>query len=293
MSNKPLTKIELTNLSRVGRGKVRDIFSAGDNLLLVATDRISAFDFVLQTPIPGKGDVLTGLSLFWFDLLKDIIPNQLVTDDMTKVEGLTTEEVEILQGRSLLVKKAEPLPAEFIVRGYLTGSGWKDYQKTGMVCGIKLPLNMRNSDRLKSPILTPSTKADEGHDENITVQQLKDLVGNDIALKAEEAALGLYCAARDHALSRGIILCDTKFEFGIYNNELILIDEVLTPDSSRFWPKDKYEPGKSQESFDKQYVRDYLLTCDWDRNSPPPPLPDEVVSKTASKYEDVLKKLTK
>lgn len=293
MSDTVLSQVELKNLPLVGRGKVRDIFQAENGLLLVATDRLSAFDYVLPTPIPGKGRVLTALSLFWFDLMKDVVPNHLITDDMTQVPNLTPEEAVTLQDRTLYVKKANPLAAEFIVRGYLTGSGWKDYQKTGMVCGIQLPKDMQNSDRLEKPLLTPSTKAEQGaHDENITVDQLKEIIGEKWAKEAEAASLKLYTTARDHGLERGVIVCDTKFEFGVLDDQLILIDEVLTPDSSRFWPKDSYEPGKSQESFDKQYVRDYLLSSDWDRKSTPPPLPDDVVARTTAKYEDVLKRLT-
>jgi phosphoribosylaminoimidazole-succinocarboxamide synthase len=287
-----LARIDLENFKLLGRGKVRDIFDAGEHLLLVASDRLSAFDFVLPTPIPGKGRVLTQLSLFWFKLLEDVIPHHLVTDDLSTVDGLTDREREQLQGRTMLVKKAEPLKAEFIVRGYLTGSGWKDYQKTGAVCGIELPANLQESARLEPAILTPSTKADVGHDENISMEKLERIVTPKWARKAEAAALGIYNKASAHALERGIILCDTKLEFGIWNGELILIDEVLTPDSSRFWPADAYAPGKPQQSFDKQYVRDYLLNSDWDRKSTPPPLPDDVVKATAERYEEALRKLT-
>ncbi|MHC4942442.1 MAG: phosphoribosylaminoimidazolesuccinocarboxamide synthase [Planctomycetota bacterium] len=292
MTDEPLVQIDLENYPLSGRGKVRDIFDTGDHLLLVASDRISAFDFVLPTPIPGKGRVLTQLSLFWFDFLKDVVPNHLVTGDMSQVPGLTKKEIDLLQDRTLLVKKANPLPAEFIIRGYITGSGWKDYRKTGCVCGIELPKNLKQADKLQEPLLTPSTKAGEGHDENITIDQLEELITPRWAKATEKAALELYQRAGAHAEERGIILCDTKFEFGTLNGELILIDEVLTPDSSRFWPKDKYEPGKSQESFDKQFVRDYLLNSDWDRKSVPPALPPDIVQATAKRYEEALTRLT-
>lgn len=293
MSDNTLIQIDLKNYPLLGRGKVRDIFDAKEHLLLVATDRISAFDFVLPTPIPDKGRVLTQLSLFWFDYLKDVVPNHLVTADMSEVPDLTDDERAKLQDRTLLVKKAEPLQAEFIVRGYITGSGWKDYKKTGSVCGIKLPENLQESQKLAEPLLTPSTKATEGHDENISVDQLKELVTPRWAEAAEKASLGLYTKASDHARQRGIILCDTKMEFGIIDDQLILIDEVLTPDSSRFWPVEGYEPGKSQNSFDKQYVRDYLLNSDWDRKSVPPDLPADVVANTTSRYQEALNLLTK
>ncbi|MBU0753780.1 MAG: phosphoribosylaminoimidazolesuccinocarboxamide synthase [Planctomycetes bacterium] len=292
MPEQPLVQIDLEHLPLARRGKVRDVFDAGEHLLLVASDRLSAFDFVLPNPIPGKGRVLTALSLFWFDYLSSVVPNHLVTDDMFAVPDLTPEERDRLQGRTLLVKKADPLPAEFIVRGYLTGSGWKDYQKTGKVCGISLPKNLREADRLDPILLTPSTKADEGHDENISLEQLQELITPRWAKEAEKAALALYSRGADHARSRGIILCDTKFEFGIKNDQLILIDEVLTPDSSRFWPLDKYEPGRSQESFDKQFVRNYLLESDWDRASVPPPLPPDIIDATRRRYEEALELLT-
>lgn len=292
MRKEPLVKMECENLPLTARGKVRDIFDADGNLLLVATDRISAFDFVLPTAIPGKGRVLTALSLFWFRFLEGIIPHHLITDDMSAVGGLTPRERDILQDRALLVKKGSPLPAEFIVRGYLAGSGWKDYQRTGKVCGIELPEGLRESDRLENPILTPSTKATEGHDENISMDRLKEIISPRWAEEAQEAALKIYTIARDHALERGIILCDTKFEFGILDDQLLLIDEVLTPDSSRFWPRDGYEPGRAQDSFDKQYVRDYLTGSGWDKASDPPTLPARIVEATATKYEEALRMLT-
>ena len=292
MKDTPLLNTNLQNFTLLRSGKVRDLYEAGEHLLLVATDRISAFDHVLPTPIPGKGRILTAMSIFWFDLLKEVVPNHLVTADMSEVDGISTEEAKLLQGRSMLVRKAEPLPAEFIVRGYLAGSGWKDYQETGTICGIDLPQGMKEAARLDPPILTPSTKAEEGHDENITVKELEKIVSKNTAEQTEKAALEIYSIARDHALSRGLILCDTKFEFGIFDGALMLIDEVLTPDSSRFWPKDSYKPGKAQESFDKQFVRDYLIQSGWDRSSSPPPLPPDVVADTSAKYEEALRMLT-
>ncbi len=292
MKDTPLLNTNLQNFTLLRSGKVRDLFEAGEHLLLVATDRISAFDHVLPTPIPGKGRILTAMSIFWFDLLKEVVPNHLVTADMSEVDGISTEEAKLLQGRSMLVRKAEPLPAEFIVRGYLAGSGWKDYQENGTICGIDLPQGMKEAARLDPPILTPSTKAEEGHDENITVKELEKIVSKNTAEQTEKAALEIYSIARDHALSRGLILCDTKFEFGIFDGALMLIDEVLTPDSSRFWPKESYKPGKAQESFDKQFVRDYLIQSGWDRSSSPPPLPPDVVADTSAKYEEALRMLT-
>ncbi len=292
MVDNPLVRIDLENYPLVGRGKVRDLFETEDRLIFVATDRISAFDYVLPTAIPGKGKVLTAMSVFWFRLLKDRVAHHLITDDLSILDGLSQKEAEQLEGRTLIVRKTDPLPAEFIVRGYLAGSGWADYRRAGGICGIKLPEGLRQADRIDPPILTPSTKAKEGHDENISMARLKEIVTPAVAEQTERMALEIYALAHDHAADRGIILCDTKFEFGLLDGELLLIDEVLTPDSSRFWPGDNYAPGKSQESFDKQYVRDYLLSCGWDRASPPPSLPPEVVAKTAAKYEEALEKLT-
>ncbi len=294
MTESLLFEIELKNLELVNRGKVRDIFLAGDDLLLVATDRISAFDCVLPDPIPGKGEVLTALSLFWFRFLEDIIPNHLITDDMSRVKGLTTEEAGLLQGRAILVRRAKPLPAEFIVRGYMAGSGWIEYQKKGTICGIPLPEGLLLSSRLEKPIMTPSTKAEQGlHDENISIEKLCEIVGTDVARQAEKAALEIFSRASEHAASRGFILCDTKFEFGFYDGKLMLIDEVLTPDSSRFWPSDGYEPGRAQEAFDKQYVRDHLLGCDWNKTPPAPALPDDVIAGTTRKYMEAMERLTR
>ncbi len=294
MSESVLFEIELKNLELFNRGKVRDVFTAGDDLLMVATDRISAFDVVLPSAIPGKGRVLTQLSLFWFDLLRDLVPNHLITDDMNAVEGLLPEEAEKLAGRAILVKKADPLPAEFIVRGYLAGSGWAEYRKKGTVCGIDIPGGLQESSRLETPLLTPSTKAEQGaHDENISPDRLKEIIGADLADTIEPLALEIFSRASAHAESRGFILCDTKFEFGLYNGNVTLIDEVLTPDSSRFWPLDGYAPGSHQEAFDKQYVRDFLLNSGWNKTPPAPALPDEVVARTTQKYMEALERLTR
>ncbi len=293
MTVEVVQEVELSRYPRVARGKVRDIFEAGDHLLLVATDRISAFDYVLPTPIPGKGRVLTALSLFWFHLLDGTVRHHLVTSDLSGLDRLTDTERRLLEGRTLVVRRCEPLPVEFIVRGYLAGSGWAEYRRSGTICGIPLPPGLREADKLPEPILTPSTKAKDGHDENISLERLREIIPPDLVERAEAAALRIYRTAHDHAAERGIILCDTKFEFGLEGDELVLIDEVLTPDSSRFWPMDRYEPGRPQFSFDKQYVRDFLLSSGWDRASPPPPLPEEIVRNTAAKYEEALERLTR
>jgi phosphoribosylaminoimidazole-succinocarboxamide synthase len=293
MIDQVLFDIELKNLELFSRGKVRDIFKAGNDLLMVATDRISAYDSVLPTAIPGKGRVLTQLSLFWFRLLEDIVPNHLLTDDMSAVSGLLSSEAERLQGRAMLVKKAAPLAAEFIVRGYLAGSGWAEYQRKGTVCGIPLPAGLLESSRLERPLLTPSTKAEQGeHDENISVERLAEIIGADVAAEVEPLAVEIFSRAGAHAESKGFVLCDTKFEFGIHDGRVTLIDEVLTPDSSRFWSKEGYVAGSHQESFDKQYVRDYLVREGWDKKPPAPALPDDVVSGTARKYNEALERLT-
>jgi len=285
-----------TNLQGVkllGRGKVRDIYDLGRNLLIVATDRISAFDVVMAEPIPDKGRVLTAISLFWFDKLKDLVSNHLVSADVSDLPPELQTQADQLQGRFMLVRKAETLPIECIVRGYLSGTGWQDYQATGKVCGIGLPAGLKESDKLEEPLFTPSTKAELGqHDENISFEQVGRLIGPDLAEKVRAASLSVYSRARDLAAARGIIIADTKFEFGLVNERLTLIDEVLTPDSSRFWPADKYQPGRSQPSFDKQYLRDWLLTLDWDKTPPPPRLPQEIIDQTRARYLDALEKLT-
>jgi phosphoribosylaminoimidazole-succinocarboxamide synthase len=274
----------------LSRGKVRDLYEVGDSLLLVATDRLSAFDVVLPTPIPDKGRVLTQLSLFWFNLLRDVIPNHVIS--ATEFPAELAPNREILNGRAMLCRKTQPLPIECVVRGYLAGSGWKDYQKTGAVCGIQLPPGMRESEILPEPIFTPATKATTGHDENISIQEAAKRVGWSIAERVREVSLELYRSATAFAEPRGIILADTKFEFGLVGNELIWIDEALTPDSSRFWPADTYEVGKPAPSFDKQYVRDYLEQIGWNKQAPGPALPAEVVAQTRAKYREAYSRLT-
>lgn len=285
-----------TDLSGVGprrQGKVRDIYDLGDKLLLVATDRISAFDVVMADPIPDKGRILTRMSAFWFKHLADIIPNHLLSTDVREFPKVCQPYRLILEGRSMLVRKCRPLPVECIVRGYLAGSGWAEYKKTGTVCGIPLPPGLVEADRLPEPIFTPSTKAELGlHDENITFAQAEATLGPELAQRVQEVSLALYRRASDWAEPRGIILADTKFEFGLADGELLLIDEVLTPDSSRFWPKEDYEPGRPQKSYDKQYLRDYLESLGWNKQPPPPPLPAEVIANTRARYLQALKALT-
>jgi phosphoribosylaminoimidazole-succinocarboxamide synthase len=280
-----LLETEFSDLVLHARGKVRDLYSVGEFLLLVATDRISAFDHVLATGIPGKGKVLTQISLFWFDFLKDIVPNHLITADVSLYPSEVQEYDEELRDRSMLVKRAQMFPAECVVRGYLSGSGWKDYQATGAVCGIPLPRGLQESDRLPEPIFTPATKSLHGkHDENISFDEMVTLVGARSAEKLRDLSLAIYRKASDHAESRGLILADTKFEFGTTAEGIILADEVLTPDSSRFWPREGYQPGGAQASFDKQFVRDYLESIHWNKQAPAPGLPEEVVKKTQEKY---------
>ena len=292
MSELPVIRTEFKNLELIHRGKVRDLYQVEDKLLMVATDRISAFDVVMDDPIPNKGKVLTRLSLFWFDFLGDILPNHLITADVDKYPSVCQPYLEELRGRSMLVKKAEPLPIECIVRGYLSGSFWKAYQKDTNVCGFALPPGMIESDKFDKPLFTPSTKADLGeHDENISIAKMEELVGKEEAAKIIDVSMKLYQKAADYALNRGIIIADTKFELGWYEGELILIDEVLTPDSSRFWPLDKYTPGTGQPSFDKQFLRDYLATLDWDKKVPAPTLPEEILVKTGARYEEAVDKI--
>jgi phosphoribosylaminoimidazole-succinocarboxamide synthase len=274
------------------QGKVRDIFEAGPDLLMVATDRISAFDVVLPQPIPDKGRVLTGLTLHWLDLTRGIIGNHLLTADAGAFPEEFGSQRHELAGRAMLVKRAEMVPIECVARGYITGSGWKEYLRDRTVCGIRLPEGLRESDKLPEPIFTPSTKATTGHDENISFERAADLVGRGLAEKLRETTLSIYETAAKFALDRGIILADTKFEFGFADGELILCDEVLTPDSSRFWPADRYERGHGQPSFDKQYVRDWLDAAGWDHEPPPPSLPDDVIEQTAARYRDAYERLT-
>ena len=288
-----LLQTSLSDLKLVKRGKVRDVYEIDEeHLLIVATDRISAFDCILPTAIARKGEVLTSLSKFWFDKLRQVVPNHLVTtniEDMPPVVG----RAENIRNRSMLARRADVFPVECVVRGYLVGSGWKDYLRTGEVCGHKLPDNLAESAELQEPIFTPSTKAEEGHDENISEQQVQEIIGVETANHLRQISLTLYQAARDYARSRGIIIADTKFEFGRdKNGEIILVDEALTPDSSRFWPAESYSPGKSQPSFDKQFVRDYLETLSWDKRPPAPPLPPKVANATTLRYLEAYRLLT-
>jgi len=283
----------LSGLTLFNRGKVRDIYDLGDNLLLVASDRISAFDVILPTLIPDKGKILTALSVYWFNVIKDILPHHLITTDVDQFPAACQPHKAKLEGRTMLVKKSLPAPVECIVRGYLAGSGWKDYQKTGAVCGIPLPKGLVEAARLDEPIFTPSTKAPVGaHDVNITFDEMVTKVDKKRAEKMRDATVAIYSRARALAETKGIIIADTKFEFGIEGDEIILIDEVLTPDSSRFWPMAGYEPGKTPDSFDKQFVRDYLVNLPWDMKSPAPELPPDIVRKTQDKYLEALKRLT-
>ena len=288
----PLSDIQLPGLALWRRGRVREVYDLDDRLLIVASDRISAFDVILPTAIPGKGAVLTQLSAFWFGLLEDVVPNHVITSEAAEYPAELQPHRGVLAGRSMIVRKTEPLPVECVVRGYLAGSGWKDYSKTGSVCGISLSPGLRQSDRLDTPLFTPATKAEEGHDENISFSAMARLVGEELAARLRDVSLTIYSRARRHAESRGLILADTKFEFGLLNGRLIWIDEALTPDSSRFWPQDGYAPGRAQPSFDKQYVRDYLETLDWNKQAPAPPLPRDVADRTADKYREAYRRLT-
>lgn len=274
------------------RGKVRDIYDLGENLLIVATDRISAFDWVNPVGIPDKGKILTAMSLYWFGEMGEHVQNHLISADIKDFPAEFQANPEMFGGRSMLVKKCEMFPVEFVIRGYLAGSGLKEYRQSGTVCGIRLPEGLVEADKLESPIFTPATKAVDGHDINISEEQAAEIIGAEWCEKAKRASLAVYLRARDIAEKKGIIICDTKFEFGTRDGELVLADEVLTPDSSRFWPADQYRPGKPQPSYDKQFVRDWLETTGWDKNSPPPPLPDEIVEKTREKYVEAYRKLT-
>jgi phosphoribosylaminoimidazole-succinocarboxamide synthase len=288
----PLLETRIPGLALWRRGKVRDVYDLGDRLLIVATDRLSAFDVVLPTGIPQKGVVLTQLSLFWFRLLRDVVPNHLLTANVDEYGADLARHRDQLEGRSMVVVKTDPLPVECVVRGYLAGSGFQDYQASGAVCGIALPRGLREADRLEPPLFTPATKAETGHDENIPFAAMEKLIGRDRAAEARDRSLALYARAHAHAEGRGIVLADTKFEFGVKDGRLVWIDEALTPDSSRFWPRATYAPGRSQPSFDKQYVRDYLLTLDWDRRPPGPSLPTDVVARTREKYLEALARLS-
>ena len=288
-----LYESSLKSLPRLGRGKVRDIYAVGDDkMLIVASDRLSAFDVILPDPIPEKGRVLNEMANFWFGKLGHIVPNQLTgIDPQTVVKG--EDEKAQVKGRSIVVRKLKPLPIEAVVRGYIIGSGWKDYQKTGKVCGIELPKGLQQAQKLPQPIFTPATKAESGHDENISFEEVVKLIGKDLAQKVRDIAIRLYREASDYAATKGIIIADTKFEFGTdAKGNMVLIDEVLTADSSRFWPAESYKVGISPPSFDKQYVRDYLETLDWDKTPPAPKLPPEVIAKTSQKYQEALERLT-
>ena len=287
-----LFESSLKSLKKIGKGKVRDIYAVGeDKMLIVASDRLSAFDVVLPDPIPDKGKVLNQMANFWFERLKHVVPNQLTGIDPESV--VSPEEQSQVRGRAVVVKKLKPLPIEAVVRGYLIGSGWKDYQKTGAVCGIELPKGLQQAQKLPEPIFTPATKAESGHDENISFEEVVKLIGRPLADKVREVSIRLYKEAAEYAATKGIIIADTKFEFGLDgSNELVLIDEVLTADSSRFWPADSYKVGISPPSYDKQFVRDYLETLTWDKTPPAPKLPADVVSRTSQKYREALERLT-
>jgi phosphoribosylaminoimidazole-succinocarboxamide synthase len=292
MSTTPLLQIDLPGLKKIKSGKVRELFDLGDHLLMVATDRISAFDCIMPNGIPRKGEVLTQISHFWFDQMSALVPNHRLTKANDPLPPLLRRYEKQLARRSMIVKKANPLPVECVVRGYLAGSGWKEYRTQGTVCGIRLPAGLVESSELKQPIFTPATKEESGHDINIAFEQVARRIGADLAEQVRDVSLQIYKTARNYARQRGIIIADTKFEFGIYEGHLILIDEVLTPDSSRFWPADQYKPGRSQPSFDKQFVRDYLETLDWDKTPPAPALPPDIVLKTQKKYLEAYERLT-
>ncbi len=291
-NHEPILQLELPGVKKLKSGKVREIFDLGDHLLLVATDRISAFDCVMPNGIPRKGELLTQISHFWFDQTISLVPNHRVTRTHDRLPPAFDAFRDRLERRSMIVHKAQPLAIECVVRGYLAGSGWKEYQANRCVCGVRLPDGLQESAELPEPIFTPATKAATGHDENISFARAAQIVGPDIAEQARDLSLRIYNFARDYARQRGIIIADTKFEFGLFEGKLILIDEVLTPDSSRFWPADHYAPGKGQPSFDKQFVRDYLETLDWDKTPPAPALPPEIVAKTQAKYLEAYERLT-
>ncbi len=292
MMSQVVSNTDFKTMKLKGRGKVRDIYDLGDWLLIVATDRISAFDVVMPNPIPDKGRILTQISKFWFDLTREMVPNHILSTEVEDYPKECMPYQEILRGRSMVVIKAKVLPIECVVRGYLSGSGWVEYERTGKVCGIPLPGGLMESSRLEEPIFTPATKAEMGlHDENIPFEEVENEIGKDLARKVRSLSLSIYKKARDFAEARGILIADTKMEFGIKDGQLFLVDELLTPDSSRFWPKDEYRPGGSQRSFDKQFLRDYLISIRWDRNPPAPPLPEEIIQKTREKYLEAYKRI--
>jgi phosphoribosylaminoimidazole-succinocarboxamide synthase len=292
MASLPVFESKISSLKRLGKGKVRDIYAVGeDKMLIVVSDRLSAFDVVLPDPIPDKGAVLNEMANFWFEKLGHIVPNQLTGIDPASV--VSKDEIPQVKGRSVVVRRLKPLPIEAVVRGYIIGSGWKDYQKTGKVCGIELPKGMQQAQKLAEPIFTPATKAESGHDENISYGEVEKLIGKELAATVREVSIRLYKEASEYAAKKGIIIADTKFEFGLdEKKQLVLIDEVLTADSSRFWPADSYKVGMSPPSYDKQYVRDYLETLDWNKAPPAPKLPPEVIARTSEKYREALERLT-
>ncbi|UCG05749.1 MAG: phosphoribosylaminoimidazolesuccinocarboxamide synthase [Desulfobacterales bacterium] len=291
--NMPIRETDFPELKLLKRGKVRDMYDLGDSLLMVATDRLSAFDVVMPDPIPDKGIILTQISLFWFEIMESLVPNHVIFSNVDEFPAICQPYADVLRGRSIIIKKTEPLPVECVVRGYLSGSGWKSYQESGSVCGIRLPKGLQESDRLPEPIFTPATKAELGdHDINIDFEEMIKIIGSERAQKLKALSLEIYKAGAELAAGRGIIIADTKFEFGLIDDEVILIDEILTPDSSRFWPKETYSPGGAQKSFDKQYVRDHLSTLVWDKTPPGPSLPEGVILKTRQKYLDALTQLT-
>jgi len=290
--NSVILETDLAGVERHGRGKVRDVYRVDGKLLIVATDRISAFDYILATGIPDKGRVLTQLSIFWFDFLRDLTPTHFLTGNVDKYPAPLPQYGDQLEGRSMLVKRADMIEIECVARGYISGSGWKEYQKDGTVCGIPLPKGLRESDKLPEPIFTPATKAQTGHDENVSFEKVVSLIGSDLAKRLRDLTLGIYDKAARYAETRGIIIADTKFQFGFVGDELVLGDEVLTPDSSRFWPADTYKAGGAQFSYDKQYVRDYLESIHWNKQPPAPGLPDEVAAKTGEKYRQAYRVLT-
>lgn len=287
-----LLETSIPYLKLHNKGKVREIFEIDGNLLLVATDRISAFDVILPNGIPHKGKVLTQMSEFWFELIGELTENHLITTSIDEIDKITEEDRDLLRGRSMLVKKVDVIPVECIVRGYIAGSGWKDYKQNNAICGISLPGDLKESDKLPEPIFTPSTKAESGHDENISFEEAVNITGRELAEEIRQKSIAIYKKASEYALTKGIIISDTKFEWGKYGDKVILIDEVLTPDSSRFWPMESYSPGKPQPSFDKQFVRDYLESCGWDKNPPPPSLPEDIIRTTSEKYLEAYTKLT-
>ncbi len=290
--NKSVSDISLSEIPLFKRGKVRDVFEIEDNLLIVASDRISAFDYVLPAVIPDKGKVLTQLSKFWFESMRLVCPNHMLTTEIDAFPPTLHKYREVLDKRAMLVKKTDVIPIECIVRGYLAGSGWKDYKATGKTSGVKLPPGLMESDRLEDVIFTPSTKADEGHDENISFKEMQKIIGAELAVKIKKISIALYQKASLFALSKGIIIADTKFEFGMHEGDVVLIDEIFTPDSSRFWPVSSYAPGRSQPSLDKQFVRDYLSSTGWDKQSPPPELPENIIQQTADRYREIYHLLT-